>query len=124
MGAVTFVERTTRTSALVSPSAVASASSFSPGSKTTSQPAAARPSRPDGSNGSATRTFIGSRSPSRAVDVAASIAPRDAVHGPTGDRKRDRRGEAVPFVPLVPEGGLRGRGSSAEDDAQLGGAAV
>ena len=62
IASVTLVERTTSTSACVSPSAAASAASLSAGSYTTSQPMAARPSRPDRSNWSATRTLTVLRS--------------------------------------------------------------
>src|SRR5688500_5318084 len=58
MGDVTFVPRTTRTSAPLAAIASVSASSLSSGSCTTSQPAAFRPSMPLFSNLSATSTFI------------------------------------------------------------------
>src|SRR5574339_1268840 len=58
IGAVSFVLRTTSTSAPVRPIASASASSFRSGSYTTSHPAAARPSMPLFSNLSATSTLM------------------------------------------------------------------
>ena len=58
IGVVTFVPRTTSTSAPVAAMACESVSSFRSGSYTTSQPAAFNPSMPLDSNLSATRTFI------------------------------------------------------------------
>src|SRR5688500_6175558 len=56
---VTFVERTTSTSAPLATIRAASCASARSGSRRPSQPAAFRPSRPDDSSLSATRTLMG-----------------------------------------------------------------
>src|SRR5918994_3347871 len=106
IAAVTFVPRTTSTSAPLVPIDACSVSSFSSGWYSTPQPAAASPSRPLFSNASATSTFI-RRSDDvdqqpvaelgfepggfRRHDPAAIRDGHEVVDGDRMHRERDRR---------------------------------
>src|SRR4051812_46072690 len=94
MGAVTFVPRTTSTSAPVEAIACARESSLRSGSYTTSHPAAFSPSTPLFSNLSAMRTFMPStRSAASALDGVDEKPVAQLGLEPRGLRRHD-----APFV--------------------------